>query len=382
MKKSQQARNPQPKRYNVHQTLATSYQPGTGSRKINDHTAKKVDSKEKKRFLTWKNSILLMLLLLLTPLVILIVWDVRNVSDASQKLFGDGNVLSLAAGGELKKAKDGRVNVLIVGNSADDPGHAGAQLTDSLMILSMNPETKRGYTLSVPRDLYVTIPDYGKAKINEAYQGVGIEGLQATLTNSFGIDIQYWVIVNYGSVKELVAAVDGITVDIKSEDPRGLYDPNFKPEEGGPLKLANGPQNLDPQTALNLTRARGATYGSYGFARSDFNRTDNQRQVFAAIKAKIDWKLVIDPRGNKPLFDAAANNLQTSIRTHEARPLFTLIRGIPDSDLRSVGLADIDGVNLLGSYQTPNEQSALIPAAGISNFSEIKAAVKKLNQTN
>lgn len=393
-------------RYDINRTL-TSYQPtpptsqvreavlhtNAPTRGLNDPDTTQVEqeapAKTKRRF-GWKRALLLLFIVLLTPLLVIGVWDYKNASSASKKMFGSSNLWSALLPASVKKT-EGRTNILLIGYSADDPGHAGAKLTDSIMIISLDKANKKGYMISVPRDLYVRIPDYGSAKINEAYQagdlqdfnepgypagGVGL--LEKVLKQTFDVDIHYSVTINYSAVRDITDALDGITVNIESPDPRGLYDPNFKPEEGGPLKLANGPQEIDGQTALRLTRARGSTYGSYGFPQSDFNRTKNQQKVFAAIKTEISPKFILDPRENKDFFDAVANNVQTDIGIREVVPLYLAMNAVPDSSMRQINLSDVDKRNYLASYRTPNGQSALIPAAGIHNFSEIQALLRSL----
>lgn len=385
-------KNQQPRRFDVNQTLANqSYQPQHDTPEETDAFSEVPQPKRRRRF-GWKRALLLIFVLILTPILILGIWDLRNAADATEKMFGTRNVAGALLQTPLKSTSNDRVNILMMGYSADDPGHGGANLTDSIMVISMDKSDKTGYMLSIPRDLYVDIPDYGNAKINEAYQageqqkfseegyapgGAGL--LQKVITTNFKLPLDYYVIVNYGAVKEITDALGGITVNIQSPDPRGLYDPNFKTEEGGPLKLANGVQKIDGETALRLTRARGSTYGSYGFPQSDFNRTQNQQLVFSAIKTELTPKRLIDPRINKPIFDALAGNLKTDIKLSEVIPMYRLFNSIPDASMKQVNMRDVDGVNLLDSYRTRTGQSALVPAAGIDDFSQIQATVKKLN---
>ncbi len=371
----------------AYQSLAhSSYRPEKAHAPV-EHAR---EPKPKRRWI--KRVLRLLSLLILIPPLVIGIWDYRNFSRAGEQLFGSDSILGLISPRPLKST-DGRVNVLLIGYSADDPGHAGANLTDSILILSMNTAAKTGFMLSVPRDLYVDIPSYGQAKINEAYQageamnfsepgyspgGAGL--LEQVITEAFGIDLHYHALINYGAVRDAVDALGGVPVTIESSDPRGLYDPNFRPQEGGPLQLANGPQHLDGQTALRLTRARGSTRGSYGFPLSDFNRTQNQQKVFAAILGELSWELVLDPRTNGKIFDAAAANITTSITLSEVFPFYRLFTSIPLSSLTSVSLHDVNDVNLLKSHTTRSGQSALIPAAGISNYSQIQATIRSLSQ--
>lgn len=401
-KQPEQPVGPEAERYNIHRTLS-AYQPeqqtGNTSQPVSSEVSQShdvtqpVETPRPKR--SWKRrikfSLFALLLLLLIPILIIGVWDYRNASDATEKMFGTRNVLATLPPEQLQALK-GRTNILIVGNSADDPGHAGALLTDSIMIVSVDKDSQTGFMISVPRDLYVAIPGYRSAKINEAFQagerrgfsepgypanGIGL--LRKVVSDNFGIQLHYHVVVGYGAVRDITDAVGGITVTIESNDPRGIYDPNFKPEEGGPLTLANGSHTIDGQTALRLSRARGSTFGSYGFPRSDFNRVQNQQKVFAAIKDEVTVRRIIDPRENKALFDAVANNVTTDIAIGEVISMMQLFQAVPQNKLQQINLTDVDGINLLGSYRTPTGQSALVPSAGIRDFSEIQALVARLS---
>jgi len=365
------------RRYDVHRTLST-HPHRVAAEEPDYSTAEEVQDETKRR--SWWRRLFYLFLILLLLGVGLVGWDIYNFSNASQKMFGSGNLFQLAGTSSLKGEDSGRVNVLVVGYSADDPGHQGANLTDSIILLSMNTSNHSGYMLSIPRDLYVKIPGHGYGKINEAYEDGGMDTLEQIVSTNFGTPLDYYMLVNYGSVRGIVNALGGITVNIQSPDPRGLYDPNISPADGGPLKLANGPQKLDGQTALNLTRARGDAYGAYGFPRSDFDRTMHQRQVFMAIKDQARWGLVLNPLKNRQLFNAVGSNIKTDVQLAEVRRLYSLFNGIPNSNLQSVSLNSINGRNLLTGYSSYGAGSALIPAAGLSDYSNIQAAIDQLNQ--
>ena len=334
-----------------------------------------------RRILKWLMRLFILLVIAALGLLIFIgVWDQRNISAATKKMFNSSNLVALARGGALKTDNYGRVNVLLVGYSADDPGHQGAKLTDSILLLSMNPATHTGYLLSIPRDLYVAIPGNGYGKINEVYEDGGMGLLEQVVDTDLGVSINYYAIIGYTAVKDIVNALGGISVNIQSPDPRGLYDPNINAQDGGPLKLSNGIQTLDGQAALNLTRARGDAYNSYGFPQSDFDRTQHQRQVFAAIKTKLNWKLVLNPRQNSQILNAVAANIKTDVKINEVRALFGLFNSIPNSKLQSLSLNSLNGKDMLQSYITYGGQDALVPAVGPTDFSQIDTAIQQLNQ--
>lgn len=352
-----------------------------------NRTAPKLDGKPvkgkkpPKRWKKWLKRILITLLVLFIATAGWLGWKAyRN----SGKLGTD--LWSLFDNSKLKGEDRGHVNILLAGNSVDDPGHGGAELTDSIMLISINTTNKTATVLSIPRDLYVNIPDYGYAKINAAYVygqnkkfkedgypegGMGL--LQKTVSQKFGIPIDYYALVNYSAFRDAVNAVGGIEVTIASSDPRGLYDPYAN------LKLPNGTVKLDGQTALNLSRARGDGPGSYGFPRSDFDRTQNQRMMLLALRTKAQSAGVLsNPIKIGNLFDAGGNNVKTDLSLGNMRRLARITNDISNQDIRSASLNDANGVNLLKSYSAPGGQSALIPAAGLNDYSKIQEYLQSL----
>jgi len=383
-----------PKTFDIHRTLPTQRQrvpvhrPVTASRHAevppeSVNPPKKASDKPKRSIKKKVALLLLILVAIVLALAIFIgVWDERNISAASKTMFGSSNLVALTRGGSLKTDADGRVNVLIVGYSADDAGHQGAQLTDSILLLSMNPAKHTGYMLSIPRDLYVSIPGNGYGKINEVYEDGGMGLLEQVVDSDFGVNINYYAIIDYTAVKDVVNALGGVTLNIHNQDSCGLYDGNIDYTTGGPLvDLSNGTHTLTGEQALDLTRARGdPPYPSCGYENSDYTRTQNQRLVFAAIKAKLNWKLVLDPRKNSQILNATADNVKTDVPISAVRPLFGLFNAIPSSKLQSLSLNSLNGQDMLQSYITYYGQDALVPAAGSTDFSQIQQAIQSLNK--
>ena len=310
------------------------------------------------------------------------------------KVFGWKGIWSLVRPGKLKGESRGYVNILLAGNSADDPGHGGANLTDSIMLLSVNTKDNTAFMLSVPRDLYVNIPGFDYAKINEAYQdgeqsnfsengyapgGMGL--LQKVVSDNLDVPIDYHALVDYAAVKGAVDAVGGITVTIASDDERGLYDPSpdLANDRKPLVSLNNGKQTLDGTAALGLARARGSTYGSYGYLNSDFTRTENQRLILLGLKDKAtSLGTLANPFKLAGLADSFGNNVKTDMTLGQVRRLYQLTKKIPSDKITSVGLNDINDKNLLSNYQTRLGQSALIPAKGVDDYSDIQAYIKSL----
>ncbi|HSW78889.1 MAG TPA: hypothetical protein VLF88_02655, partial [Candidatus Babeliales bacterium] len=104
----------------------------------------------------------------------------------------------------------------------------------------------------------------------------------------------------------------------------------------------------------------------------------DQRQVLTAIKNKMNWKLILNPRKNYQILNAVASNIKTDITASEIRGIFALFNSIPGASLQSLSLRDFNGKNFLVS--TNYEGSTLSPAAGLQDFSDIDAALDEISQ--
>lgn len=274
---------------------------------------------------------------------------------------------------------NGITNVLVAGNSSDDTGHSGAALTDSIMVVSINQTTKKATIISIPRDLWVNIPGYGYAKINAAYPYGGMPLLEQVIETNLGIHCNYSMLVNYTALKDAVDAVGGIDVTIASSDTRGLYDPSVDYSTGSALvNLTNGVHHLSGQQALNLARARGDSYGSYGYAQSDFTRTQYQQQILLALYKKATTAGVIaNPIAAGKIISSLGSNVTTDLSIGQMETLYNDYKKTSVTTTQ-VTLNNVNGQNLLMGYTSSNGQSALIPAAGIDNFVDIQTTLQSI----
>jgi len=272
------------------------------------------------------------------------------------KIF-KGNVVSALfdQGQPLKQDANGRSNILLFGTSEDDPGHPGGDLTDSLMVVSINQKTHDTFLVSIPRDLHV---QYGKAcvsgyqgKVNVVYscsknsgEDAAAAALRSTIGEVLGLDIQYSAHVNYTVLKQAVDAVGGITVNIQGDDPRGILDRNFDwmcNFKCYYVKYPNGPANLDGIHALALARARGDVAPTYGLSRSNPDREDNQRKILIALKDKaVTAGVLANPLAVNGLLDALGNNLRTNFDASEIKTLIDLAKNTSNDNITSFSLED------------------------------------------
>ncbi len=334
-------------------------------------------------------------LLLLSALIILsvLVFGYELYSTAAN-LTGQHNPFALITTllPEKLAESNGRVNILLAGYSVGDPHHQGAALTDSIMIVSINPKNKTGVIISVPRDLWVHIPGNGYNRINAAYEYGQSEGfsqpgyfsggmglLQEVVSKDFGVNFNYYALINYQAFKDAVNAVGGITITIHSTNPKGIYDAYTH------LKLPNGPVTLNGQEALNLARARGDNAAgdvSYGLSGSDFERTQHQQQMLVALKQKASkMSSLINPITVLKLVKSVGNNVKTDFNIGEMETLYSDTKGISTKNIKQVTINNYNGHDLLSNYNTYQGgqlQEVLIPAAGYQDFSAIKQAVHQL----
>jgi polyisoprenyl-teichoic acid--peptidoglycan teichoic acid transferase len=305
----------------------------------------------------------------------------------------NGNFFDLLQMKKLKQDSSGRSNFLVVGTSEDDANHGGADLTDSILVLSVDQKNKDMFMFSVPRDLYV---DYGQAcnsgysgKINEYFicSNAGttksdeqdrLEKTQDFIGEIFGLDIQYGVHVNHTVIKEAVDAVGGIDIDIQgSNGSSGILDRNFDWRCNYKcyyVKYENGVHHLDGLHALFLAQARGDVAPTYGLGNSNFDREKNQQKIILALKKKAMSAGTLTNIGAvTQLIDALGNNLRTNVDTSEIRTLMQLANDIKSSDIHSLSLVD-EGLVDTGNY---GGASIVKPSAGVYVYDDIQEFIKK-----
>ncbi len=318
---------------------------------------------------------------------------------AGNNIFLGSNLFGILQTSSIKKDVNGRTNFLVLGTSEDDPGHEGASLTDSMMIISINQDKKDAYMFSIPRDLYV---EYGMAcnsgyqgKINEYFscsnQGDSVLDEQDRLSQTqsfiggiFGLDIQYSIHVNQTVIKEIVDAVGGVDVDIQgSGGAPGILDRNADWRCNYTcyyVQYDNGVHHLDGEHALYLSMARGHEAPTYGLSRSNFDREINQQKIIMAVKDKaVSTGIITNLSAITKLIDALGNNLRTNIKIEEIRTLMQIGGEIKASDVHSISL--IEGNEKVMTTGMYGDASVVMPSAGIFQYDDLKVFIQK-NLTN
>ena len=311
---------------------------------------------------------------------------------ATSNMF-QGNMLGIFTQQPLKTDANGRSNILVFGTAEDSEGgtHEGGNLTDSIMVLSVNQEKKDAYMLSLPRDLWVqyenTCTVGNEGKLNAVYfcgsndgqdETAGATSLQNKIGDITGLDIQYFAHVNFTVVTESVDAVGGIDVTVESEDPRGILDRNFDWKcnyECHYVKYENGERaHMDGEHALAFMRSRNAQ-GGYGLPNGNFDRERNQQKVIVALRDKaLSAGTLTNIGAVTGLIDAMGNNLRTNFQPNEIRTLMSLAKDISTESIVSLSLAnEEDPLVTTGMYYG---QSIVRPILGVLDYSDIRAYVR------
>jgi LCP family protein required for cell wall assembly len=184
-------------------------------------------------------------------------------------------------------ALDGVQNILLVGTDA----RIGEDVsrTDTLVLVRLDQRNNRVSMLSIPRDLYVNVPGYGKNKINAAYpigerrlgSGYGPALLKQTVGNLVGMPIDHFVMINFEGFKAVIDKLDGIYIDVPKEIDDSKYPMDEYEGDVRTMKIHfdAGRQLMDGDRALIYARTRHAD--------NDFGRNQRQQQVLMAIFDRI-----------------------------------------------------------------------------------------------
>lgn len=282
----------------------------------------------------------------------------------------------------LKGEGDGRINILLLGKGG--PGHDGPDLTDTMLLASIDPVNGSMSLLSVPRDLWVSAPGGGSSKINAVYanakykvlgknshdtagaEAAGITAAEQTVGQVLGVPIHYYTMIDFMAFKQAIDTVGGVTIDVPSD----LIDPTMAWENHWSSVLARkGVQNFNGTQALMYARSR------HGSARGDFDRTERQRLIITALEQKIlTAGTYTNPLKISQLLSAFGDHVSTDMSTNDAGRLGGIMKGITGSKITSVGLADPPN-----NYVTTSSyagQSIVQPIAGVGNYAAIQAYVR------
>lgn len=232
-----------------------------------------------------------------------------------------------------------RVNILLVG--VDSAPKRATQLTDTMLVVSLDPEGTDSAMISVPRDLYgAPLPDGTpfNRKLNTlmvyaaahpaAFPLGGVGTLKATMSELLGVRIHYFAAINMFGFKETVDSIGGVEITVQRAINDPTYIDEFDRHTGFFLKA--GTYHMNGHTALAFVRSR------KGAGDDDFTRADRQQQLLTAIRDKLTaGNLLIGLPG---LLDAVKNTITTDVPSGRLAELAQAVQGADMSQLRRIVL--------------------------------------------
>lgn len=295
-----------------------------------------------------------------------------------QVLSGGGSAPAVCNGdvpvSQLKKEGDGRVNILLLGIGSE------GLLTDTVMIASLDTITDKIDLLSIPRDLWVNIPNNGQEKINAAYEygwtksqakdvfdkkRAGMELMDKVLENVTGITIHYHAVFDFAAFEQIVDALDGISVNV----PETLYDPTIAWENHyNPVIATKGVQQFDGARSLLYAKSRQTS--------SDFARAERQRLLLVAIKDKaLSLGTFSNPIKIVQLMNSLGRNVYSDFDTQSIKCLYTQTSEVNSNNIKSLDLVKPPNDLLVTGPHLG--RSIVRPKAGLFDYSQVREYVRK-----
>lgn len=271
---------------------------------------------------------------------------------------------------KLQGEGDGRINILVLG--VGGAGHDGAYLTDTMMVVSVDPVNKTVSMLSIPRDLWVDIPGGGESKINAVYTygeqnkkrfGDGASASKEVVSKILDLPIHYYLLMDFEGFRKMVDEVGGIDVNVEKDITDYNY-PDDRPGRSGVItyKVKAGQQHMDGTAALRYARSREST--------SDFDRAHRQQIILKALKDKaLSAGVMVNPAKLSALMNIIGDHLRTDMQLWEMERFMTILKDVNSQEIAQRVLDNSpegllkDG-NINGAY-------VLQPRSG--NYKEIQA---------
>jgi len=320
---------------------------------LRKHWKKRKEEKQKEEKEIVRTNILKRILVILTTVLCAVILFAGTVKALVSLKILSLHTITGVAGAPLPEDEHGHTNILLLGQG--DEGHQGADLTDTMMVASIDPETESVALLSIPRDLYLTKPgdkmqpgrineqywnyrralEFGPQKMDRAAASqIAMRELADQLGNLLGMEIHHTVKVDFIGFVQAVDAIGGIEVDV----PQALVDTSYP----GPnytyqvFSINAGPQTLDGETALKYARSRHST--------SDFDRSKRQQMIIKAVGDKVKSQgLLTKPNQLLELMNIMQNHIETSMTFRELLSLADLGQGMNRDRLITMNIRDGSG---------------------------------------
>ena len=224
-------------------------------------------------------------------------------------------------------------NVLMLGSDDDTKFVPDRLNTQSMILLRVDPTTKQATMLSIPRDLWVQIPNQGWGKISWAYQEGGAQSAVDAVQTDFKVHIDDYVWIGLNGLVHLIDKLGGVNIQVTNPVMDDYYpaDLNNTSDPYGYYRVAvlPGATHMDGLHALQYVRSR------HGDIRGDFARSERQQQLLLAIKAQASHVNAAD----LPMLASTFNGeIKTSIGLERFRALLSIANDYNSSRVHRIVL--------------------------------------------
>ena len=242
--------------------------------------------------------------------------------------------------------------VLLLGS--DDDGKNQSPLTQSMILVRVDPSSKHVTMESIPRDLWVPLSTGGSGKIDGAYAIGGPAAAIATVERNFHVHVDEYAWVGLVGLIKLIDLLGGVDVNVTNPVLDDFYpnDINVKFLYGYTrVAVLPGPQHLDGTNALRYVRSR------HDDVNGDFGRSARQQQVLLAIKAKAS---TLNAADLPDIVSALKGNFKTSMGLDRVRSLLSLANGFDLANVQQIVLY-VPLYTSYGNGPAYGGQSVLVP---------------------
>jgi LCP family protein required for cell wall assembly len=271
---------------------------------------------------------------------------VSTIGQVAQIIIGNNDVWPVA--------DNGRLTILLMGVDTRGQAVGDASRSDVIMLVTIDPASQSAAMLSIPRDLYVPLPNLDRQdRINTAYYygttynlpGGGGGYAMQTIGWNLGVPIERYAVIDFDGFKKVIDAVGGVDINV----PKEIVDNEYPTADYGTERLVipAGLIHIDGDLALKYVRTRHAD--------SDFGRLERQQQVLLAVRDKA---LSIGSLNKVPeVLNALGDSLQTDLTLPEILTLAKKWAAIPRENIRTYRIDQ----SMTQSYLTPSGAQVLLP---------------------
>jgi len=240
--------------------------------------------------------------------VLMEIGNLPVIADIRKLVLGDD-----ANAQDPTATPDGRMNILLFG--VGGAGHDGPQLTDTLILMSVDLKNDQVGMLSIPRDLAYPLGGARFEKINavnayaeQAQPGEGAQVAATDIGRLLGVRIDHVIKIDFNGFVKFVDALGGVDIDV----PQAFTDNAYPTDDDlwMTVSFQKGQQHMDGSRALIYVRSRHGTNGEG----SDFARSRRQQEVLAAVREKLSSKgVLLNPSKIAELWGDVSSHVQTNL---------------------------------------------------------------------